>query len=141
MQGLTYDKTGFDLGFFNHRVGEQRLDNGQYHNQAIVPTFSELNTYVNYTIRNHSFFDQTKIRLDATNLLDSHGIQNNTLAGSLNQIYLNGGGACTTPTAANPCDAFLTNGPTTISGLDTPSLMAGRSFMVSITLGIAPKGR
>jgi iron complex outermembrane receptor protein len=139
MQGLTYDKTGFDLGIFNHRVGEQRVDNGQYHNQAIISPFSQLNAYVNYTIRNHSFFDQTKIRLDGTNFLDSHGIQNLTLAGSPVAPSLTGVTCGTTASPIACADQF--NASTTISGQDTPSLMAGRSFSVSVTFGIAPKGR
>ena len=141
MEGLTYDNQGFDLGIFNKRVGEERIDNGQYHNQGTIDPFSMLGAYLNYTVRNHSFFDQTKIQLSGTNLLDAHNIQSNTLAGSVNTIYLNGGGTCTAPTASNPCDAFLTNGPTPINGQDTPSLMAGRSFSISVTFGIAPKGR
>jgi iron complex outermembrane receptor protein len=139
MQGLTYDKTGFDLGFFNHRVGEQRVDNGQYHNQAIVPSFSQVNAYVNYTIRNRSFFNQTKIRLDGTNLLDSHGMQNLTLAGSPATQTLAGVSCGTTASPVACTDQFNTNGATPISGLDTPSLMAGRSFNVSVTFGIAPR--
>jgi iron complex outermembrane receptor protein len=140
-QGLTYQNHGFDLGMFNKRIGEERVDNGQYHNQALINPFSTLDTYVNYTIRNHSIFDQTKIRLDATNLLDAHNIQSNTLAGTPSLVYLNGGGACTAPTASNPCDAFATNGPTPINGADTPSLMAGRSFAVTVTFGFAPTER
>jgi len=139
LQGLTYQAHGFDLGIFNKRIGEERVDNGQYHNQAIIQPFSTLGGYFNYTIRNRSIFDGTKIRLDGTNLLDAHNIQSNTLAGSPQTIYLYGGGACTSPTAANPCDAFLTNGPTPINGADTPSLMAGRSFSVSVTFGLAPR--
>jgi len=141
MEGLTYDKSGFDLGIFNKRVGDERIDNGQYHNQGIIPEFSSLGTYFNYTIRNRSIFDQTKIRLSATNLLDAHYVQSNTLAGSPSLIYLNGGGACTSPTASNPCDAFRTNGPTLINGQDTPGLMAGRSFSISVTFGFAPEGK
>ena len=141
MQGLTYDKQGLDFGIFNKRIGEERIDNGQYHNQAIINPFSTLGAYVNYTVRSHGLFDQTKIRLSGTNLLDAHNIQSDTLAGSTNLIYLNGGGACASPTASNPCDAFLTSGQTPINGGDTPSLMAGRSFNVSVTIGIAPKGR
>ena len=63
MQGLTYQKQGLDFGIFNKRIGEERVDNGAYHNQAIIDPFSTLDTYVNYTIRNHRLFDQTKIRL------------------------------------------------------------------------------
>ena len=82
-EGLTYQGRGLDLGIFNHRVGEERVDNGQYHNQAIIAPFSTVNTYVNYTVRNRSIFDGTKIRLDATNLLDSHNVQSLTLAAPL----------------------------------------------------------
>ncbi|MGA7110679.1 MAG: TonB-dependent receptor [Terracidiphilus sp.] len=139
LQGLTYQKHGFDLGIFNKRVGKERLDNGQYHDQALIAPFSSLGGYFNYTIRNRSLFDGTKIRLDGTNLLDAHNIQGDTLAGSPQLVYLNGGGACSSPTAANPCDAFLTNGPTPVNGADAPSLMAGRSFSVSVTFGFAPR--
>jgi iron complex outermembrane receptor protein len=128
-QGLTYQNHGMDLGIFNHRVGTERVDNGQYHNQATISPFSTLNTYVNYTVRNRGFFDGTKIRLDATNLLDSHNIQSLTLAGTANTLTIPG----TTYT-----DQFNTNGPTAINGADTPSLMAGRSFAVSVTFGVAP---
>ncbi len=132
MQGLTYQKHGFDLGIFNKRVGEERLDNGTYHNQAIIAPFSSLGGYVNYTIRNHSIFDQTKIRLSGTNLLDAHNIQSNSLAGSVQTITIPG----TTYT-----DAFNTNGPTPVNGADAPSIMAGRSFSVSVTFGFAPTER
>ena len=131
-QGLTYNRFGLNLGIFNHRVGEQRVDNGAYHNQAIVPTFSTVNSYINYTIRNRSIFDGTKIRLSATNLLDSHNVQSLSLAGSPATQPIPG----TTIT-----DVFLTNGPTPINGADTPGLMAGRSFAVTVTFGFAPRQR
>ena len=121
-----------DLGIFNKRVGEQRVDNGQYHNQGIIPTFSTLNTYVNYTIRNRSIFDGTKIRMSANNLLDQH---------SLTALGLTG----TAPTQAIPgttfTDPFNTTGPTPISGSDTPTFMSARSFAVSVTFGFAPRQR
>ena len=132
MQGLTYQQHGFDLGIFNKRIGEQRVDNGQYHNQAIISPFSTLGGYFNYTIRNHSIFDQTKIRLSGTNLLDSHNIQNLSLAGKVQSLTIPG---------TNLTDQFNTNGPTAINGQDTPSLMAGRSLSVSVTFGFAPGER
>jgi iron complex outermembrane receptor protein len=132
MQGLTYEKSGFNLGIFNKRIGEERVDNGQYHNQAIVPPFSMLGSYVNYTVRNHSLFDQTKIRLSATNLMNSHNVQSNSLAGSP---------LTTTIPGTTLTDQFNTLGPTPINGQDTPSLMAGRSFSVSVTFGFSPEGR
>jgi len=131
-QGLTYQGRGLDLGIFNHRVGEERVDNGQYHNQAIIAPFSTVNTYVNYTVRNRSIFDGTKVRLDATNLLDSHNIQSLSLAGGVQQLTIPGTGLT---------DQFNTNGPTPINGNDTPGLMAGRSFALSVTFGIAPRER
>ncbi len=131
-QGLTYQSHGLDLGIFNHRVGEERVDNGQYHNQAILAPFSTVNTYVNYTVCNHSIFDGTKIRLDATDLLDSHNIQSLSLAGAAQTLTIPG----TTLT-----DQFNTGGPTSINGSDTPGIMAGRSFAVSVTFGFAPRER
>ena len=140
-QGLTYSKHGLDLGVFNKRVGQERLDNGQYHNQGIVPSFNSLGTYLNYTIRNHSIFDQTKLRFSATNLLDAHNIQNNS--------YSNG--AVATGTIPGNCNASATakavacndqfSATTTYSGGDQPTLMAGRSFSFAVTFGFAPKER
>jgi len=131
-QGLTYNRFGFNLGIFNHRVGEQRVDSGQYHNQAVVPVFSALNSYINYTIRNRSIFDGTKIRLSATNLLDSHNIQSLSLSNSA-------------VAAANPSlpagDTDQFNATTAISGADTPGIIAGRSFSVTATFGFAPRQR
>jgi iron complex outermembrane receptor protein len=129
-QGLTYNRFGFNLGIFNHRVGEQRVDSGQYHNQAVIPVFSTLNSYINYTIRNRSIFDGTKIRLSATNLLDSHNIQSLSLSNSA-------------VAAANPNlpagDTDQFNATTAISGADTPGIMAGRCFSISATFGFAPR--
>jgi iron complex outermembrane receptor protein len=130
MEGLTYQKHGFDLGVFNKRVGEEEVDGGAYHNQALINPFNSLGGYFNYTVRNHSIFDQTKIRLDGTNLLDSHNVQSLTLAG--------------TPVAPLISGTSLTNqfvATTPINGADAPSLMAGRSFSVSVTFGIAPRER
>jgi iron complex outermembrane receptor protein len=127
-EGLTYQSRGFDLGLFNKRIGNERVDAGQYHNQAIIAPFSTLDGYFNYTIRNHSMFDQTKIQLGGTNLLDSHNIQSLTLAGTPAAPMISG----TTYT-----DQFIAT--TAINGLDTPSLMAGRSFSITVTFGFAPK--
>jgi iron complex outermembrane receptor protein len=132
MEGLTYERGGFNLGLFNKRVGDERVDNGQYHNQAIVPEFSSLGAYVNYTVRGRSMFDQTKIRLSATNLMDDHNVQSNSLTASP---------LTTTIPGTSLTDQFRTLGPTPVSGQDTPSLMAGRSFSVSVTFGLSPEGK
>jgi iron complex outermembrane receptor protein len=140
-EGLTYQAHGFDLGIFNKRIGNERVDASGasapdgggailYHNQAIIAPFNTLNGYFNYTIQNHSWFDQTKIRLSGTNLLDSHNIQSLTLAGTATAPNISG--------TSYP-DQFIATTP--INGSDTPSLMAGRSFSVTVTFGFSPKGR
>jgi iron complex outermembrane receptor protein len=130
MQGLTYQAHGLDLGFFNKRIGEQRVDNGAYHNQAIIPAFSTANAYINYTIRNRSVFDGTKLRLSGNNMLNQHNLTALTLSGSP--------GTQTIPGTALT-DLFNTTGPTPISGADQPTFMSARSFTVSVTFGFAPR--
>jgi iron complex outermembrane receptor protein len=132
MQGVTYSGKGLDLGFFNKRIGEQRVDSGQYHNQAIVSPFDTTNAYINYTIRNHSIFDQTKIQLSADNLMNQHNMTALTLSNSATpQTFAVGS------TTYN--DQF--NGTTTISGSDNPTFMSARSLSVSVTFGFAPRER
>jgi len=136
-QGLTYSHYGFDAGFFNKRIGQERMDNGQYHNQGIVPSFDTVNGYFNYTIRNHSIFDQTKIRLSGTNLLDAHNVQTISYGTSAVPIG-NIPGTCGTAAKPAACvDQF--NATTTPSGADQPSIMAGRSFAVTVTFGFSPR--
>jgi len=130
MQGVTYQSKSLDLGIFNKRVGEQRIDGGAYHNQAIVNPFSTTNAYVNYTVRNHSIFDQTKIQLNANNLMDSHNMDALSLAGASTANTISG---------TTYVDPF--NQTTPISGADTPTFLAGRSFSVTVTFGLAPKNR
>ena len=130
MLGVTYQSRGMDLGFFNKRVGDQRVDAGAYHNQANVSAFNTTNAYVNYTVRNHSIFDQTKFRLSANNLLDQHDITALTLAGTPTANKISG---------TSYVDPF--NQTTAISGSDNPTFISGRSFMVSVTFGFAPGER
>jgi hypothetical protein len=62
--------------------------------------------------------------------MDSHNIQSLTLAG--------------TPVAPLIPGTSLTNqfvASTPINGADAPSVMAGRSFSVSVIFGIAPRER
>ena len=118
--------------FFNKRVGEQRVDNGQYHNQGVISPFSLTNAYFNYTIRNHSIFDQTKIQLSGNNLLDSH---------NLTSVSLTGAAPTQTIPGTTYTDPFTTNGPTPVAGGDNVGFLPGRSFSVSVTFGLAPRGR
>ncbi|MGC1461695.1 MAG: TonB-dependent receptor [Terracidiphilus sp.] len=131
-EGLTYSGKGLDLGFFNKRIGSERMDNGAYHNQAEVDPFSTQNAYINYTVRGHSIFDQTKIQLAGNNLLNLHNLQSEGLTASPLTEKISG----TTLT-----DLFRTMGPSPLAGADTPSFMAGRSFSFAVTFGIAPRER
>lgn len=137
LQGLTYQSKSFDVGFFNKRVGEQRVDNGQYHNQSLISPFSASNAYFNYTIRNHSIFDQTKIQLSGNNLLDSHNLTSLTLTGSAPTQTI-AGTVCGTAACTDP---FTTTAATAPAAGDNVGFLAGRSFTVSVTFGFAPKGR
>jgi len=128
MQGVTYQSRGFDVALFNKRVGEQRVDAGAYHNQAVINPFNTTNTYLNYTVRNHSVFDQTKIRFSADNLLNEHNLTALTLAGTTTANVI---------PATTLVDPF--NQTTPISGSDNPTFIAGRSFAVSVTFGFAPR--
>jgi iron complex outermembrane receptor protein len=128
MQGITYDRKGLDLGFFNKRVGEERVDAGAYHNQGIISPFSTTNAYVNYTVRNHSVFDSTKIRFGVNNLLDRHNITGLTLAGATTANVIPG---------TTYVDPF--NQSTAISGSDNPTFIPGRSLTMSVTFGLSPR--
>ena len=70
------------------------------------PSFSTLDGYLNYTIRNHSMFDQTKIRLSG-NESAGRAQRSKHLTGRIAEsIYLNGGRNVYHLNRSNPCDPF-----------------------------------
>jgi iron complex outermembrane receptor protein len=74
--------------------------------------------FLNYTLRNGSKFDQSKVKLSFNNLFN-----NNNIAGVT---------AANTGTAAAP---FVAN------GMDMLMTVPGRSVMVTFQFGFAPKER
>lgn len=140
-QGLTWQDKGFNLGFFNKRVGSQWMDNGAYHNQLQVQPFSTANLYLNYTIHAGSRFerfDQTQIRLTINNLTDSHNQTSVTPGGALINQNVSANGT----TYVDPFNATTTTSagyPQGYNLADNPTLLPGRSVMVSITFGLSPK--
>jgi iron complex outermembrane receptor protein len=137
-EGLTYQRRSWDLGFFNKRIGSQWEDNGAYHNQLRVDPFSVANGYINYTIRNDSRFDQTKIRLTFNNITDSHNETSITAGGKLVTTNLVANGL----TYVNPFIATTTSSPGYTGGVnlaDNPTLLPGRSVVLSVTFGFSPK--
>jgi iron complex outermembrane recepter protein len=117
--GVTYQGKGWDVGYFNKRVGTVWNDDGAYHQVVPIDPFWMDNLFVNYTIRNGSRFDQSKIKLSMNNLTDSHAV--------------------TTISPANAVSANLI--PYTPSGLDTMEMLPGRSVMVTFQFGFSPKQR
>jgi iron complex outermembrane receptor protein len=122
-EGVTYQDRNWDLGFINKRVGQQYNDNtdasGNLLHQAIpIAPFTVSNMFLNYTLRNGSKFDQSKVKLSFNNLFN-----NNNIAGVT---------AANTGTAAAP---FVAN------GMDMLMTVPGRSVMVTFQFGFAPKER
>jgi iron complex outermembrane receptor protein len=117
--GLMYQSKGWDLGFFNKRVGSRWEDDGAYHQNIPLDPFWMNNMFFNYTVRNGSRFDNSKIKFSVNNLFDNHNIAdispNNSVTGSLV--------------------------PYTPDSGDQLQLLPGRSFMVSFQFGFSPKER
>ena len=122
-QGLavTYQAHGFDLGVVEKRVGDHYDDNGTYHNQVYNAPFNNANLFLNYTIRNHSIFNESKIRFSVNNLFNDESVLDVAPSNSPQQV--------------GNSVYFAT---TAISPLDQLNLTAGRSFMVSFKVGIFP---
>jgi iron complex outermembrane recepter protein len=90
------------------------------------------NAFINYTLRGGGRFDQTKFRLSFNNIFNSSSVSGISLVGSplTQNIAANG----TTYT-----DPFTTTAATPINGQDNVSVLAGRSIMLSVTFGLAPR--
>jgi iron complex outermembrane recepter protein len=137
-EGLTYQEKSWDLGIFNKRVGSQWADNGGYHNQQRVDPFSTTDAYLNYTVRSDSRFNQTKFRLSFNNLFGSHNETSVTPGGALATQTLTSGGL----TYTDPFHATTASSPGYTGGVnlaDNPTLLPGRSIMLSVIFGYSPK--
>jgi iron complex outermembrane receptor protein len=131
-EALTYQRSSWDVGFFNKRIGTQYVDDGAYHNQATIPPFQMSNLYVNYTIRSGGRFDQTKLRLSLNNIFNSSALTGNTPVGTPQTVNATANGA----TYVNP---FVTTGQAPVSGGDQLTVLPGRSISVSVIFGFSPK--
>jgi iron complex outermembrane receptor protein len=117
--GPEYQNKSWDLGFFNKRVGSRWEDDGSAHQNVPLDPFWESNLFLNYTIRNGSRFDRSKIKLSFNNLFNN-----------LNTVDIG---------AANSVSANTV--PYTPNSLDTLELLPGRSVMVTFQMGFSPKER
>lgn len=136
-EGVTYLHGGWDTGIFNKHVGQFYQDVSGYHNEVVVNPFDNTNTYINYTIRSGSRFDQTKIRLSVNNLFNLHDSTGITSAGSVTGTTFTVPSGSTTLTYTNPYVATVAQAP--LSGADNISIFAGRSIVLSVTFGLSPK--
>jgi iron complex outermembrane receptor protein len=127
--GLFYQHKNWDVGILDKRVGTMYNDNASLTyvingikvpypvDQAItINPFSVTNVFANYTIKNSSWLRGSKLGLAVNNIFDNHNIVGVTPA--------------IAPTAAVP---YVQNGG------DLLNLLPGRSVMVSLTVGYAPK--
>jgi iron complex outermembrane receptor protein len=157
--GLTYHQKYLDLGIFDKRVGDMWNDNSANivvparssvvitnpagyattftnstsastttkitANQVIpIAPFNVANFYVNFTVRKGSRFDGTKIRFTVNNLFNSHALMGDSQA--------------TAGTTSNP---WLYTNSVATGGAYLLTLMAGRSFMGTVTFGLSLKNR
>ena len=126
---LLWRYKNWDLGLVDKRVGTLYNDNGTLTyaiqgikipypvDQAItINPFTEVNVFVNYTIKNQSWLRGSKLGLAVNNLADSHNVV-----------------GITPFTAATTTAAFVPNGG------DQLNLLPGRSVMATFTFGWAPK--
>jgi iron complex outermembrane receptor protein len=107
--GLSYDKDSWDLGLYSKRIGKMYNDNGSTNQAVAIDPFNTTNLYLNYTLRNRSRFDQTKIRLSVDNLFNTLNIVGVTPASTTTSVPAPG---------------------------DTLTLLPGRSVSVSMTFGL-----
>ncbi len=114
--GLTWQQKNWDVGMFHKRVGEMYNDNGSVNQAVLINPFDLTNFNINYTIKNNSFLRGSKLGLSVSNLFDNHNIVGVTPG--------------VKPTAAIPY---------VVSPNDQLTLLPGRSVMLSLTVGWAPK--
>jgi iron complex outermembrane receptor protein len=114
--GLTWQQKNWDEGFFHRRVGPMYNDNGSLNGAIPIDPYNLTNIFINYTVRNNSFLRGSKIGLSVNNLFDNHNI-----------------------VAISPALGPTPTAPFTPNGGDILTLLPGRSVMVSLTVGYAPK--
>ena len=86
-----------------------------------VAPYNNVNLFLNYTIRKHSIFDQSKVSFSINNLFNSENITD---------VF-----PYNSPTPAGSSQYFATTAP---SPLDQINLTAGRSFVVTFKLSVFP---
>jgi iron complex outermembrane receptor protein len=110
--GLSYDRAAWDVGVYSKRIGQMCNDNGGTNQAVAIAPFTLANVYVNYTVRNGSRFDQTKIKLAVDNLFNNQNIVGLTPASTKTSIPAPG---------------------------DVLTLLPGRSISLTVTFGLSQR--
>lgn len=108
--GVTFNRAGWNLGFFSKRVGQMFNDNGATHQAVTIDPYHLTNLFLNYTVGGHSLLAKSRLRLAVNNLTDSHAVTAVSPASSASSVA-----------AAN----------------DVLAMMAGRSVSLSLTVGLS----
>src|SRR5262245_59279659 len=106
--GITYNRMGWNIGFFSKRIAGIFQDNGSIHQAVEIDPFDITNLFVNYTLHGVGHFSQSRIRFAINNLTENHAI------------------TAVTPASVN------SNLP---AAGDVLTLMAGRSVSIAFTIG------
>jgi iron complex outermembrane receptor protein len=127
--GLFWQRNNWDVGFTNKRVGRMYNDNGTLNyliNGVMIPypvdqvikidPFNVSNVFFNYTMKGSSWLRGSKLGVAVNNLFDNHNVVGITPFTPATAAVLY---------APNPGDQL--------------SLLPGRSGMVSLTVGYAPR--
>jgi iron complex outermembrane receptor protein len=107
--GLTYNRMGWSLGYFNKRVGQMYNDNGAAHQAIPIDPFTIGNLFVNYTLGGRTNLSPTRIRFAVNNIADRHAITGITPASAASNLAAPG---------------------------DVLQMMAGRSVSISLQVGV-----
>src|SRR5215470_11204334 len=71
--GLSYQRSNWDLGFFNKRISNMWNDNGAVNQAVRIDPFEISNLYLNYTFKGESSrFAETKLRFTVNNVFDQY---------------------------------------------------------------------
>ncbi len=113
---VLWQHANWDVGVTEKRVGRYFNDNGSVRQAVTINPWKLTNVYVNYTVRNASYFRGTKIQFAVNNLANSHNIVGVTPGNPA---------TATVPYAASPNDQL--------------NLLSGRSLSITVTGGYAPR--
>jgi iron complex outermembrane receptor protein len=110
--GLTYNRMGWSLGYFNKRIGRIYQDNGSAHQAIALDPFTIGNVFINYTIGGHTNLSPTRIRFAVNNVANSHAITGLSPASAASNLAAPG---------------------------DVLQMMAGRSVSISLQVGVTKR--